>query len=68
MNAMDGPNRSEKRAKRSTRIGIAVIIGLAILTLAIVWGVERWDENGGTGPLVYAPIELASASYMAPAA
>jgi len=54
---------SERRSRRSTRIGIIVLIALVILAVAIVWGVQNWsDDDNAFGP---SEIALASRDYRA---
>lgn len=52
--ASDNNPRSEKRARRSTRIGIAVLIAIAVIVIALVWALQREDEPDA--PSVQAPI------------
>jgi ABC-type transporter Mla subunit MlaD len=48
--------RSEKRARRSTRVGILTLVLLAVIGAAVVWGIYRWTEDDDvTGPSVYSP-------------
>ncbi|CAN5292387.1 hypothetical protein BH23CHL1_BH23CHL1_21400 [soil metagenome] len=48
--------RSERRARRSTRVGIFTLILLAVIVVAVVWGISRWAAgDDATGPSVYGP-------------
>lgn len=47
--------RSPERVRRSTRIGIATLILLAILVVAIVWGISSWAGGTEIGPSVIGP-------------
>lgn len=59
MSAENNP-RSERRARRSTRIGIAVIIALAVIVIALVWAFTRDDDDEPDAPSVNAPVLIAS--------
>jgi hypothetical protein len=48
--------RSERLARRSTRIGVLTLVLLAIIVAAVVWGIYRWaEDDDATGPSVYMP-------------
>lgn len=55
--------RQERRAKRSTRIGIIVIIALIVLAAAIAWGIRSWSEDDQEGPSVERQSEFVLASW-----
>ena len=50
------PLRELRERRLSTRLGIALLIALAIMVVAIVWGVERWSESDMEGPSVHTPV------------
>ena len=64
----NGNSGSERREKRSTRLGIALLIAIAVLIIAVVWGVQNWDDDSD-GPSVHleAPVALMSNTWFAAA-
>jgi hypothetical protein len=58
----------QTRKKRSTRMGIMLIIGLVILGIAIVWGVQRWSDEDMQGPAVSVPSPVVLAQMSSPLA
>ena len=56
MSAENTPG-SEKRAKRSTRLGIALLIALALIVIALIWAFQ--DDDEPDAPSVYAPVTVA---------
>lgn len=67
MSTGDNPG-SERRSRRSTRMGIALIIALALIVIAIVWGIQRWDDEDMDGPSVSTAPGIALVSPPVPAA
>jgi hypothetical protein len=51
MSTGDNP-QSERRSRRSTRMGIILLIALVVIVIAVVWGVQRWDDEDMDGPSV----------------
>jgi hypothetical protein len=51
------PTGSRGRSRRSTIMGIALLIALVLIVIAVVWGIQRWTEEDLDGPAVVAPTE-----------
>ena len=62
--AIDGSTGDTRRKKRSTRMGILLIVALVIIVIAVVWGVQRWSDDDMQGPSVSdsVPVMLAQSS------
>jgi hypothetical protein len=56
--ATNGNTGDKKRKKRSTRMGIMMIVALIIIGIAVVWGVQRWSEDDMQGPSVSEPVPV----------
>ena len=61
---IDGSTGDTRRKKRSTRMGILLIVALVIIVIAVVWGVQRWSDDDMQGPSVSdsVPVMLAQSS------
>jgi hypothetical protein len=51
---------SGRRSRRSTRMGIALLVALALIVIAVVWGIQRWNDEEMDGPAVWTAPDIAT--------